>query len=592
MSLSQKAVVLYDAAGNPILGSQVGASSIPVVIASDQAAVPTAANGQSGFTPTPHTVDTGNQQLLSDPSRQLIARSTVLSDEGSFRDDFTGSSLFTSLTGTLSFTNGLPTVTGSGTLFTTELGTDNYIRLSAHANTALAKVKQVISNTALMLETNYTGATAAGASTSTQWIVAIPASPADITVGSSLVNLLASTVNGTTVSISRIGDYLPFVMVTTCTISQRIANQTIFVGFQDVVGTPVTQAGFVFDGTVNTSAKCRSGVASDSIQETTIALPNGAITIAANVYEIEQTADRTKFIINGVQVAEHRTHIPTPYALLSKTAYIANTGTAGSATTLSVDAVFFANRNLIALDEPIAVQGVANGQPIIVQFGNPGGLTALPKIIDVTFNKSEGAVVADVYKRVATYTVPTAYNGYLIKFVTFQNETASSRFVAETNMGSHNVNTNTFTPGAGYNPPQWCPTIQAHVTTAFAVGAGNVVLTVTYTNEAGTGSRSGTITIPKGSLVDSRWDLVLQGADLGVTSIQAVTSTPTQVGVCSILGLLQLSVHQDQSTTAQTETLFAPGAVTFPTGTVLGIEYAGGLVSKLRILDALIQLVQ
>jgi len=83
----------------------------------------------------------------------------------------------------------------------------------------------------------------------------------------------------------------------------------------------------------------------------------------------------------------------------------------------------------------------------------------------------------------------------------------------------------------------------------------------------------------------------LQTGDLGLRSIQNVTGTPTQVGVIKILGLLQLSVHQDQSTSSQTETLFAPGAITFPPGTALGIEYSGGTVSKQRTFDALIQLI-
>jgi len=240
--------------------------------------------------------------------------------------------------------------------------------------------------------------------------------------------------------------------------------------------------------------------------------------------------------------------------------------------------------------DPALVVASSPNTITIVQFGIGGGL-ALPKIVNVNYNKSDGAIVANVYKRVATYTVPASFNGYLIKYVSFQNETATSRVVAETSFGSHNNNTNVFTAGGSYTSPQWVATVQASVTTAFAVGSGNVVLTVTYTNEVGTASRVGTITIPKGSALGSRWDLVLQGTDLGVRSVQSVSGTPTQVGVVSILGLLQLALHEDQSTTAQTETLYAPGAITFPTGTVIGLEYAGGTVSKSRLLDILIQLV-
>jgi hypothetical protein len=51
-------------------------------------------------------------------------------------------------------------------------------------------------------------------------------------------------------------------------------------------------------------------------------------------------------------------------------------------------------------------------------------------------------------------------------------------------------------------------------------------------------------------------------------------------------------VHQDQSAQPTfAETIYAPGAVSFPTGTVIGIEYAGGTVAKQRTFDLLLQLV-
>jgi hypothetical protein len=196
-----------------------------------------------------------------------------------------------------------------------------------------------------------------------------------------------------------------------------------------------------------------------------------------------------------------------------------------------------------------------------------------------------------VYKRVVTFAIPASYNAYLVKFVSFQGEAAASRIVSETQFCTWNNNTQTFSAGTPYTVPGWAAIVQAEVTTAFASGSGNVVLTVTYTNETGTAGRSGTITIPKGSALLSRWDLVLQGSDLGVQSIQSITTATVQVGVIKILGLVQLALHQDQSTTTQTETLYAPGSLTFGPGTTLGIEYAGGTVSKSRLLDALVQLV-
>lgn len=217
--------------------------------------------------------------------------------------------------------------------------------------------------------------------------------------------------------------------------------------------------------------------------------------------------------------------------------------------------------------------------------------TTLPNLVNPSFSASDGAVIANAFKRVLTYTVPAGFAGYLIRFASYQTEAAQSRLVAETNLGSHNCNTNVFTAGASYPSPAWASIVEAEVTTAFAAGSGNVVITVTYTNEIGTAARTGTFTIPKGSAVGSRWKLTLQAGDLGVRSIQAMSASPTQVGIVKVLGLVQLAFHDDQNTTVQITSYFTQQAIAFPTGTVLGFEYAGGTVSKTRRFDAVIQLV-
>jgi hypothetical protein len=62
-------------------------------------------------------------------------------------------------------------------------------------------------------------------------------------------------------------------------------------------------------------------------------------------------------------------------------------------------------------------------------------------------------------------------------------------------------------------------------------------------------------------------------------------------GAIKMLGFIQFSYHEDGGVVAL-ETQFAPGATTFPEGTILGIEHQGGLVSKARRFDVLIQLVK
>ncbi|MBI2375909.1 MAG: hypothetical protein HYV07_18090 [Deltaproteobacteria bacterium] len=68
----------------------------------------------------------------------------------------------TPLTGTLTFTNGTTNVTGTGTLFTTEVTTLSRIKVDYEQETRWVSVASIVSATQLTLESNYAGTTAAG----------------------------------------------------------------------------------------------------------------------------------------------------------------------------------------------------------------------------------------------------------------------------------------------------------------------------------------------------------------------------------------------------------------------------------------------
>jgi hypothetical protein len=553
---------------------------------------------QSGSYPDPSSYDTTESvDPLIDAYGNIQVRSTVLTDETSFRDDFSSNTLVFDLTGTITLNNTSTSVTGVGTLFTEEIKIGDYIRLSSDINSTLTQVSYIIDDTSLELTENYLGTSGSGSGKVSNWGINIAASPSSTSVSSSILSITNSTVNGALSYIERAADYLPFVLTAYISVSQRITNQELFIGFRDDCTSPEKEASFIWDGTDNRILKCRSSFSSDSIEESEITLPGELVTDSNLVYQIELTPNQVTFLVDGIKVASHQLHLPGPYDVLELCTGILNTGTTSSNTTMNIDSVFFQNTDQVQTGnifkgEPQAVQGVTGGVPITIQFGNPGGGTSLPRMVNIVYNKSDGAIVANAYKRVQTYTIPTGYNGYIIRFVSFQGEAAASRCVAETNFGSFNNSTQVWTSSSSYTVPQWAGVIQAEVTTAIQAGSGSVTVTVGYTNNTGTAGRTGTITIPRGALVGARYDLALQSGDLGVQSIQTVTSTPTVTGVFKIIGLLQLSVHQDQSTTTQTETLFAPGAITFPPNTTIGIEYAGGTVSKSRLFDTLIQLVQ
>jgi len=237
-----------------------------------------------------------------------------------------------------------------------------------------------------------------------------------------------------------------------------------------------------------------------------------------------------------------------------------------------------------------AVIDSASQSPIPVTFGSGGG-AGLPLMNSFFYNQSIGCIVASQWKRAARHTIPVGYNGYLIRFTSFQAEAAYSRICALTPMGSLNIITNVYTIGTYYTLPQWTSDLEVDVTQAIG-SAANVVVTVNYTNELGISARTGTVTIPKSSIIGTRLSVALQAGDLGVSTIESVSVAPTSSsGGINLEGFVQLGYHEDGGTNFM-ETMFGPGAVAFPAGTILVIEHQGGTVSKARRFDMLTQLIK
>ena len=259
-------------------GQQPMATSFPVAIASDQSPVDAGVVLGDQYAPT--TPDTGTTQtrLLTDPDNQLKVRGSVLTDEGTFRDDFSGTSLSpvwtTQQTGnaTLSIANSLATI-GSGTQ-------------------------------------------------------------------SGNVSLIATT-----------GDYGPISFRSNFFVSQRIANQTIDVGFKDAATGQQIGAFFRFTGTSNLVVSCVTQSSSDpsDIQTTTVSYSKGVTSAVASDYYIEVQPDQVTFILNGNQVAQHKLHIPGPYDAMNIYAEILNAAVVTN-TNLVLDYVYFINQNSLQVN--------------------------------------------------------------------------------------------------------------------------------------------------------------------------------------------------------------------------------------------------
>jgi len=551
-----------------------------------------------GYAPAPynHVDREADRALLLDAGRNLSTRSHVLTDEASFRDDFPGSAIYSTLTGSVFFTNGSRVVTGVGTAFFGELSADDYIKRDADGHTAWALIGEVLSDKYLLLDEPYEGTTGDGDGNRSLWAYQIDTGCAITQTGSEIL-VASGTTEDAEVGARRLGDYLPFVLEFKGSISQRIANQIGHVGFSDSETSPDSEALIIFDGTDDSLVTLRTSFSGDDVEDTQVKMPAGATTDEDNIYRLEVLAGAVHLFINSVRVARHTLHIPGPYAYMDLHLDIQNDGIPASSTTLAVDTIYFANFNRVqvateSIGSGLAVEGIKDGLPVTIQFGNPNGELSLPKIINLNYSKSDGATVAGSYKRVQSYTVPPGYHGYILKFVSYQSEVATSRFASVITLGTLDIITNVFTGGDSYLEPQFTTIVSAEVTQQIG-SASDVDITVTYTNELGVSGRTGTMSFTKNSAVGTRVLLTLQAGDLGVRSVQAMSTSPTSSsGAIKLMGFIQLAYHQDQSTSAQTETLFGPGALTFPAGTELVIEYNGGVVSKQRNFDILVQLVE
>lgn len=330
----------------------------------------------TSFAPDDKNIFTTNLADLSlDAENKLQTRGQILTDEGSFRDDFSGNSLTFTGTGTVTFTNGSTTVLGIGTLFTTELTFNEYIKKVSDNETLYVRISEIISDTELILMAGYAGTTATTTFMASSWDTTTPAG-GSITVSNSEVLLAPSTTNNNYCSILHTADYPPYILSFNARITQRIANQYALIGFVDDEITLNKRAIVYFDGTSNTNLKfitSYSNNASD-IQTTNIVLQNGLNTSQTLFYQIDLSANMAVLTINNNVVATHNKHIPGPYDVMSVVAGIKNQATV-TATTLALDTIFFQNldqlqitNSFIGEPQKVVVVNTANTNGFVIAY--------------------------------------------------------------------------------------------------------------------------------------------------------------------------------------------------------------------------------
>lgn len=316
---------------------------------------------ESTFRPDPSGYETDEQSTLKlDSSRNLITRSAVHVDEGSFRTDF-NDLLETALTGTLTFVNGNATVTGVGTAFLSELLAENYIKLDVDGTTLYTQIFKLISDTEVELYEGYLGTSASGAAKLSKWRFSYSGTGSNISIGSSLITLNAGTANGGYARIERNIDYCPLQLYADFSVALRQADQEVIFGFTDDIDTPTRSAVVILSGTSETNVMFRTRSGASAVEETNIVL--GITDSSAQMidYEINVLPSKCVLIINGRIRATHTDRIPFPYDVLKVIALSRNTGVVLS-NAVNIDVAYVSNVNIVAISNTFA------GEPLKVQI--------------------------------------------------------------------------------------------------------------------------------------------------------------------------------------------------------------------------------
>jgi len=309
--------------------------------------------------PLMETTTDNAQPLQVDELGLLATRGQVLTDEGSFRDNFnTPSAALNTALGSCTFTTGSKTVTGTNFL-TVGVSRDSYVRLTADGNTAWTRVARVISSTTIELEIVYPGAGGTGASEFTNWVQAVGAG-GSLVVGSSLCSVTSGATNGSLTSIKRTVDAGPLRLEAKISISTRNVNQETTVGFASTSALGgIEEASFFFAANVATQATCRVKAQGGAFELLSLTLPNSLTTAASLVYAIELSNSEVAFYVEDIMVASFSNQIPSPYRELEAFVQIFNNGAVGGSVAVQTDYVAVENFNEVAVVSATASRAVS-----------------------------------------------------------------------------------------------------------------------------------------------------------------------------------------------------------------------------------------
>ncbi len=202
-------------------------------------------------------------------------------------------------------------------------------------------------------------------------------------------------------------------------------------------------------------------------------------------------------------------------------------------------------------------------------------------------------------------TVPTMTSPVVGAYCTsFQISSATTNFkyllARETVMGSLTISGNSFSSGtamgtgkyydhtagaagSSQNLASYMPMLAVRT----ALTATTPTITITYTNQAGTGSRTATLTLPTSPAINTCFYIAphLQSGDTGIRSVQNISTSAGSAGVLDVYGLVVLGLCESNSQAAALgfNPIIAPvGNYLIQGGDVLGFYQMGSTFSGER----------
>jgi hypothetical protein len=314
------------------LGQDTGVNSVSVVQASDS-------YPNADYAPQYEPSASGGSIPGVDPAGQLLVRGPTLTDEGGYTTNFSGSQIYLDI-GTCTFTNGSDEVTW--THGTQDIAVGEYIKLSTDADSAYKQIAG-FTDSIIYLSDTYagTGGTGTGYSVVEKPVVGAGATFTNL---NGQVIISAGTTATSIIELERDLDVFPVVIEKELSISQRIANQDIYVGLYDEAHVPARHyAWFHFSGTdaskvITETAHSRTGTPTAyDIETNTVTLPTGVASSQLMRLRIEVEQSEHRFILNDVVVARHRRVLMKPTSFLTNTVRIVNGTTPATDTSVTMN---------------------------------------------------------------------------------------------------------------------------------------------------------------------------------------------------------------------------------------------------------------